>query len=128
MWEVCLPTSVNLSAKKKFALNLNIYRNAHFHTLNNAKSIFQDQVGSLVKHIPLQECVGIIYTYFSGTKRESDVSNICTVVDKFFCDTLVEVGVLQDDNFNHVKEVAFRYGGISKGNSHVMARIIPLER
>lgn len=125
MWTVDLPLQVQISKNKKFILNLNHYRNAHFHTTDPAKKNFKAIVGPLIRHIPFMDQVCITYTYFAPTQRLADVANVCSIVDKFFCDALVECHKLSDDNCKVVSEVRYRFGGVDRGNPRVEAIIEP---
>ena len=88
VWEVHLPLRVALSKNKHFMLNLNQYRNAHHMTLNNAKIKFAESVSPLIRHIPKLNKCSFLYTYYAPSKREVDISNVCSVVDKFFSDAV----------------------------------------
>ena len=123
-----LPTLIRLNKKTTFSLNLNQYRNAHFHILNKAKVLFEEAIADQVIKLPKMERLIITYFYFNGTKRQSDVANICSVVDKFFSDTLVNKGIIEDDNFDVLEGVTYRYGGYRKGDTCVEADITYVER
>lgn len=43
-----------------------------------------------------------------------DISNVLSIVDKFFADALVENGNVPDDNYEHLKYVTYKYGGMDK--------------
>lgn len=45
-----------------------------------------------------------------------DTSNICCIVEKFFCDALVQEGKLADDNYLYVKQSTYLFGEIDKTN------------
>ncbi len=102
----------------EFTLNLNKYRNAHYRTLNNAKKDFMWQAVVLlpkgVKGRYMGKQVAITYTLYQPTKRLCDVANICSVVDKFFCDALTAYGVWDDDNTDTLKSVTYVWGGVDK--------------
>lgn len=89
---------------KKFSLNLNDYRNTHYQTLNKAKIIFKNQL--LINYPELYRIkadrVEIEYYIERCDNRKFDIMNIISIVDKFFCDALVEVGCIPDDDFEHV--------------------------
>jgi hypothetical protein len=91
---------------KKFSLNLNVYRNAHYQTLNKAKIIFKNQL--LADYPELSEIKGltgkarISYNIIPNDKRKFDTMNIISVVDKFFLDALVAFGCITDDNYNYI--------------------------
>ena len=125
MWTIPLPTFIQISKKTKFYLNLNPYRNANFHTLNNAKLKFAKLVTPLLRGLPQMDRVSLVYTLYVKDKRLVDTNNICCIVDKFFCDTLVEAKKIVDDNYTVVVETLFRFGGITKGESRVDVTITP---
>lgn len=120
MWEVSLPTHIQLSKTKRFALNLNTYRNAHFRDLAKAKTKFGYAVMPLIHHIP--ENLGRIrmsYILYPGTAAECDVANFCSIVDKFFSDVLVHAGKLVDDNYKVLPLLAYGFGEIDRLNPRV---------
>lgn len=104
---------------KEMILNLNQYRNAHFFKLNNSKTSYKALMKPQIEQLPVFNKISITYTVFFGSKRKTDISNVCSIVDKYFCDALVELGKLPDDNYDYIKEVIYRYGGIDKNNPRV---------
>ena len=99
---------------KGFSLNLNQYRNAHFYKLNNAK-------------IEYKAIIKLTYVVYPKTSREFDISNVCSIVDKFFSDALVELGKLPDDNFKYIPEISYKIGEKDKDNPRVEIIIETLE-
>lgn len=97
--------------RKKFILNLNNYRNAHYQTLNKAKVNYKGLL-DISDLKPVTRPVSLTYIYFHGSKRKVDISNPCSVIDKFACDALVEYGILPDDNNEWVKRVMYVFGGV----------------
>ena len=90
-----------LAAGKPFnrkQLNLNVYRNINFMVNNQMKQLFKPISGELFK----AEKIRITYFVEKKMKRLFDTRNTSDVVDKFFCDWLVENGCIPDDNFMHV--------------------------
>lgn len=91
---------------KKFALNLNVYRNAHYQILNKAKIIFKNQL--LANYPEIKKIKGLTgkvrvnYNIIPNNKRKFDTMNVISIVDKFFLDALVEFGCIPDDNYNYV--------------------------
>lgn len=126
MWDIQVPTSVPVTKTKKFFLNLNHYRNAHHFILSKAKIEFHNLVLPMLNVLPSLDQVDLTYTLFTGNKRETDTANVCCIVDKFFSDTLVSAGKIVDDNYKFVREVNYRFGGIAKGNPHVIVNIKPV--
>ena len=128
MFTLSLPTSIHFGGKKnkKFALNLNEYRNTHYLTLNRAKVLFKKQVTDMISQLPTMKKVELTFTLFMGSHRSADLSNICSIVDKFFCDALVELGKLPTDSFEAISSVDYRFGGVEKGNPRVDVTLVPL--
>lgn len=75
---------------KIFSLNLNIYRNFNRFSLGKAKDAYTEIMSEPVKELPSFNKVEIRYVLFTGSKRKVDISNICSIVDKFFCDVLTK--------------------------------------
>ena len=112
---ISVPLSVPVG-KKNFILNLNNFRGTHYHILNNAKRNYKPLVLSVLPRIKFTDPVEMIYTYYHGSKRKIDLSNACSIIDKFVCDVLVEKGVLTDDNTEHLRRVTYIWGGVDKKN------------
>lgn len=126
MYTISVPISVPVSKKKRFYLNLNQYRNAHHFTLSKAKIEFARIVKPLLGSLPPMDQVELVYTLFVGNLQECDTSNICSIVDKFFSDCLVDQKKIVDDNYKFVISAVYRYGGYDKGNPHVKVAINPV--
>lgn len=122
MAEIDLPLTIKLG-RKDYALNLNIYRNAYYRTLNDIKVKFTEEVTPQILNLPTYKTVSLIYTLYPKTKRLCDVANICSIVDKFFCDVLVKNHKLEDDNYTIVKDVKYQIGKVDKENPRVTVTI-----
>ena len=114
--KIDLPLEVYYTKNKKFILNLNNYRNAHYRILSNAKKIYAENLVDRISHPKYEEPVVLTYTYYAKSRRRLDVSNPCSIIDKFTCDALVKAGVLEDDSSKQIKQVIYKYGGIDKDN------------
>lgn len=116
-----LPIRVPLQTKKSkyFYLNLNIYRNAHFYILDQAKKTFENMIWNQLDSLPKFKNIELTYILYPGSDRKVDVANICCIVDKFFCDTLVHKGIIEDDNYNVIKKINYLFGKVDKNNPHV---------
>lgn len=134
-----LPIKINAAKEyaipKPFGMNLNEYRNLHYRSLNCAKVNYTEIVRAIVlsehglKYPKFWMEVRLEYTLYRNDRRLCDVANVCSVVDKFACDALVKLGILPEDNYNHVVEVNYKWGGIIKEEeSHVILKIIGVER
>lgn len=122
MVELNLPLTIQLG-RKQYALNLNIYRNAYYRVLNDMKVRFTEEVTPQILNLPAYKTVSLTYTLYPKSKRLCDVANICSIVDKFFCDALVKNRKLEDDNYTVVKDVKYQFGSIDKENPRVTVTI-----
>lgn len=125
MYIVSAPLRVLVTKKKYFVLNINQYRNAHYFTLNNAKVGYSKLIEEQVKSLPQFNKVKLTFTYFPKDKRLNDLSNVLSIHDKFFCDTLVRHKKLPDDTYLQVCQVDYRFGEIDKQNPRVDILIEP---
>ena len=104
-----------------FNLNLNAFTQIakNPHQRNQVKQNYQELINPILDHVPVT-CgqISIKYTLFVGTKRKCDISNVCAIVDKYFCDAMVEKGIIPDDDYKHIVQVTYVFGGYEKGNPH----------
>lgn len=126
MYKVNLPLRVQLSKNAYFSINLNTYRNTHYQALNKAKIVFKEIIATQLAPIPYITSCKLTYILYPKTKHLQDVSNICSIADKFFCDAMTELGKWEDDNYTVIKEVTYKFGSIDKDNPRVEV-IIELE-
>lgn len=120
--KIILPLEIVIPRKTKedkvFPLNLNVYRNTHHMTLNEAKRLMLEEVE---KRLPkgVDEKIGsppysFCYTIFPRSGRAFDLGNVCSIIQKFTDDALIHLGVISDDNYKLVRAVEYRFGGIDK--------------
>ena len=125
-WIITLPWKVPLSKNKDFPVNLNNYRNACFQELNKAKINFKKLVSPLLGSVLCMESCSLHYVIFPSSKRECDISNVCSIADKFFSDTLVSSGKITDDNFKVIPNISFSYGQVDPLNPRIEVTITPI--
>ena len=114
---VTLPLEVYYSEKKKFILNLNNYRNAHYRVLSIAKKVYTENLVERIKNFSrFDDPVSLEYIYYAKSNRRLDVSNPCSIIDKFTCDALVKAKIIEDDSFKQIKKVSYVFGGVDKNN------------
>lgn len=118
-----LPTFIQVSNKTRFALNLNQYRNTHFQILNKAKVKFGELLHDEISALPHFKRIAISYTLYPRTRQLCDISNICAIADKFFCDALKDKGRITDDNYNVVLGTQYLFGEVDPRNPRIEARI-----
>ena len=86
------------SKDKKMALNINIYRNAHYLVNNLAKDIYRQAMEDQLAGLCFDSTIDLEFTLYKPSKRKIDRSNILCIVEKYFCDALVHYGCIGDDN------------------------------
>jgi len=124
--KIDLPLFVMLPRKtkadKRIALNMNTYRNLHYQLNNQAKKEFCRVIAGDLLYLPCLDMLDLKYTLYPKTKRLTDVANVCSIVDKFFCDALVRAGKIEDDNFNFIRSVWYGWGKVDKDNPRCEVR------
>ena len=127
MHKINLPLAVYLPRKtmpdKKMIINLNNYRNWSYIVSNQVKKAYFQAVEPLVRGLILEPRLALVFTYYKGSRRTSDRSNVLCIQDKFFLDALVELGCIEDDNDNFIKETKYKGDEIDKQNPRVEVRI-----
>lgn len=123
-----LPLSVEYRFHKKlnkwikFILNLNNYIHLNVFTLNITKIKYKELIDPILNTIdPILDNseLEFIYLYYNKSKRLFDISNPCSILDKYICDALVEKGIISEDNISIIKKVSYEYAGIDKLNPRV---------
>lgn len=123
-----LPLSVEYRFHKKlnkwikFILNLNNYRNLDYISLNTTKIKYKELINPILDTIePIIDSseLEFIYLYYSKSKRLFDISNPCSILDKYICDAIVEKGIIPEDNISIIKKVSYEYAGVDKLNPRV---------
>lgn len=94
---------------------LNEVRRMHFQQVAKEKKEWEHIVGWLVKEQRLKPVSRAIVTYefYFKDKRKHDPDGYAFSA-KYIQDGLVKAGILPDDNFDHVRELRIKQGGISK--------------
>ena len=122
MHKIVAPLRVRVG-KKWFVLNLNQYRNTHFHVLNKAKVVYKEVIAGQIEFLPQFQKVIIHYMLFPRDKRLCDLDNVLSIHAKFFQDALVEYSRIQDDNYLYIVGSTFELGKIDRKNPRVEAKI-----
>ena len=87
-----------------------------FHQNNSLKKELKRHVMPM---LPLAEDMQfdnfeLHYELWLPNLLKRDISNVLSIVDKFFADALVENGNVPDDNYEHLKYVTYKYGGMDE--------------
>jgi len=112
---ISVPLKTKVGAKAIY-YNLNIFRNINYHVWNKAKINFKQDIHTKLTLLPKYTKISLDYVLYPSTKRLCDLSNVCSIIDKLFCDVLVENGNLPDDNYTHIPEVHYHIGEVDKLN------------
>jgi hypothetical protein len=120
-----IPLVLSLSKNKRFSMNLNTYRNMHYQVNNKIKKKFKEIIKHKCSIAGDIEIFPVVFKYYiyRKNKRKVDLMNIGSVVDKFTCDALVELGIIPDDNVDYISEVSFVDMGVDKQNSRALLKI-----
>lgn len=123
--QIIIPIKVIMGVRKKknVYLNLNVYRNMPHHQSNTLKKMYKEEVS---KYLPtfFYEKFSLDYKIYLPNKMKRDVMNIGAIVDKFFCDVLVELERVPDDNYTYLEKISFSYGGMDENKEgYVLATI-----
>ena len=121
------PTKVILPRKTKndlvVYLNLGVYRNLHYQVNNQAKSKYNNLMFEQLHNIKFSGMITMKFRYIKGSHRISDKSNVLSIVEKFFCDSLTTYGCLEDDNDNFILSQEYLPTKYDKNNARVEIEI-----
>ena len=106
-----MPLFVHVGTKKKH-INLNNYHNWHYQVRNKIKQTYKEIVNrKLQKHSNCNwQKVEIQLIMIRGDKRRVDRSNVLCLHEKFFCDAIVDLGIIPDDNDKHLIKTTYLTG------------------
>ncbi len=110
------PIYVELGKKKvkKYYLNLNLLRNQVGHLNNNIKREYKRILEPLIPRKVYYEKFEVDYELFLPNKLKRDIANVCSIIDKNFCDSFIDLGHGIDDNYEYLQKVTYRYGGMDE--------------
>jgi len=117
------PLRVQVTKQKWFVLNLNQYRNTHFHVLNKAKAVYKKMIADQLSGLVIITPIHITYTLYPKTKRMTDIGNVCSIHQKFFEDALTEFGLIEDDNYKFIPSTGYKFCEVDKHNPRVEIEI-----
>lgn len=110
--------------KKNHPINLNWYRNAHHQVSNKVKIRFKQLIAPQFEGLPkIESKIHIKFVYFAARNNSPDLDNFTSVSKKFFQDSMVELGLIDDDNIHYIISTSEYYGGIDKDNPRVEAYV-----
>ena len=107
MIKVVCPLYVMLERKtkpdKKIFVNMNTYRNLHFHINNKVKAKYKESVIEQLKGVTIKTPVEITYKVYKARNNKLDKMNVVSVTSKYLLDAITEAGCWTDDNDDFVK-------------------------
>ena len=110
------PLRVPVTKTKFFVLNLNVFRNASFFTLNTAKKKYKELIQNQLVSLPKLDKIYLTYIVYPKDKRLFDLDNVTSIHAKFFQDALVECGCIEQDNYLYIIGSETLFGEIDKLN------------
>lgn len=122
-----MPLYIEKKNGKKIHINLNNYRNWHYHTSNNIKKEYQNIAYRKIPKNKKFKQIKIKFTLYRPDNRRCDLTNVCCVHDKFFCDALSKAGIILDDDMKHIRSVEYVSGGVDKNNGRVEIEITSIK-
>lgn len=106
---------VGVKKPKLWRLNLNVYRNTQSMLLGNIKQKYSKL---LSEKYPFKRFdatkIRVKYIVKSNRNGRKDLNNLWVIVDKFFCDWLVEEDYIPDDSVDNVFYAGPEWGGVDK--------------
>ena len=123
MIKLILPLYVMVSKKRKFWLNFNQYNASHWTTRGAAKKAFNKKIVPILVNINKNfKQIKLIYTVYHY--RSYDINNVCSIIDKFFQDAMIEAGIIDDDNYKINIETLFTTGELDSENPRCEVQIM----
>jgi hypothetical protein len=108
---------------RKYHLNLNNYRNWHYQTSNKLKAKYKEIAAKKLEILEMDKLGTppyiLHFILWRADKRKGDRSNPLSVHEKFFCDSMVELGYITDDNDLYIDSSRYSTGGVNKENPRV---------
>lgn len=113
------PLRIPQSKIKEFTLNLNIYRNAHYQTLNTVKINYKNYMKDQIIELPKFNKIKISYYLYPASCRRTDLGNVISIHKKFFEDALTEFNIISDDDYTVIVSNHEYFGEVDKQNPRV---------
>ena len=101
---------------KRVILNFNQYHNWCPAVRNQYKKLYTEALYPIISSIPKFEHIDNIEykLFYERNGNRPDTRNITNLIDKFFCDGLVQYGVIEDDNHTIITSTTDIWGGVDK--------------
>lgn len=116
-----LPCYFQNSKKKVTLVGMNWYRNAHYIEQNKIKKFYTLLISTLLPKQQINQ-YEIQYTYFYKNSN-SDLMNVCSVIDKFVQDALQAKGITPNDTVKYCLRTSCCVGGQDRNNPRIEVKI-----
>jgi hypothetical protein len=92
----------------------------HRFTESAVKKAYQDIVYGELKEYRFSKFdkIEIDFVLYKGSKRKIDRSNVLSIHEKYFCDALVGMQIIEDDNDSFIESTRY-FSGYDKNNPRV---------
>jgi len=123
MRKIDSPLAIYLPRKtmkdKRMALNINVFRNLHYVVNNNCKVEYRKLMEEKLSGEIYKTPIIISFYLYKPSKRKMDRSNVLSIVEKFFCDSLTYYGCIPDDNDDFIQSTHYYSGDMDRKNPRV---------
>lgn len=111
-----VPMSIDVGVRKKktIYLNMNNIHTMHHQQYNGIKKKMKALIADMDLNDFYFEGWKVHYGIYLPDRLKRDVANVGSIVDKFVCDAIVELGHAPDDNYNYLQHVTYEYMGYDK--------------
>ena len=124
-----VPMSIDVGVRKKRTiwLNLNNIHTMHYNQYNGVKKKMKKIISELELDFYYTKYT-VHYGIYLPDKLKRDVANVGSVVDKFVCDALAELGLTPDDNYHHLQHIVYEYMGYDENKKgYVVVTVTELD-
>ena len=111
----------NKTTIEKKTINLNYYRNWHRFTENKVKESYQNIVISLLFYLKKKKLdfIEIDFVFYKKSRSQKDKANFLSIHEKYFCDALTKLEIIEDDNDDFIGNTRYFNGGIDRNDPRV---------
>ncbi len=124
-----LRVEVGKKTKKLQTINLNYYRNWHRYTESSVKKAYHKLAIEALRlaNVPYMSMCRLEFQLHKRTRQQKDKANFLSIHEKYFCDAMVEAGILTDDTDDYIIEQHYHQSLINPDDPCVVIKIIPLD-
>lgn len=112
-----LPLEIKKGKKKdKYSINFNVFMRSHHTAITKMRTLYQQLVEDKLSKENRNNTgtFKVLFVYYRPNMIARDLSNMCSIVDKFTMDVLTKKGIIPNDSVNYVTSVHYLFGGTKK--------------